>query len=898
MCRSLLIVLTMLLIRISDAQVDTRQESPNRLTRKEKKARTRAAADFKKAAATLELFHQSFFTIASNEPIGVYAAEKAGERYARALSAIDRFGNSATVDELIRRAELLAVGRQFRDAAACLRRAQSLTEKDSLPKARLPLWNAFAMLYLTEQRPYQASIYNERALGQIGTDSLSDPELGALNHRALLLRERMDLRSAEEILRRSVSKAKQSGNRLATFSLINNLAIVLAEEGRLREAESVLSTGLTEGSQENGDADITYINAQVNLAMIAFANGRAGQAESILERALVSCARQFLREDVAKVTLLLAQVLTSERKFEDAHRLLIRMMDDSRKYGAPAESIKSRIALALAQLARFRSNPAGALEWLERVDATPPYRNAAEQCRALALFEMGRITEAKASFKTLFDRGWYFPINNSGHTLRKRRESRIEETIRMEGLARFVIKAVPDDSMLCAILAEAVSTTQRIDPIVRLEREAWDDLQLRLVYQNWRLDSEEQLSLPDEVKDSAFLTASKQLQNALSGWEESYGIRRRSQEFTGPEELTIQMLTVPDDEKNQLSLRSYLALISRNSRRHVIRIGSADSIERMTAAFREQFKNRAEDSKPYAVLWAPFDKYLEGIKTVRLVSAGAYSELNVAALQGKDGKYVGDRISIHQAIEMNHGFAEALPKTGKNMTAVLIGNPEYGKSGHIEPMRGAGPEMRLVGKLMAHQKMRLTTLSGPGASEQKIKSVQGGDVVHVNAYRFALRELQPVRVKNSLVKAIVFVNTDDLSRTGLLLSGAEDVFGEDYVASSEKNDGVFTAYEMQRLDLSKTDLVMLMGNDAGFNSDLWGQTNSMSRACFIAGARTVMTTLWDPGIDAESQFVAAFYAIYLKTGNKHAAFNQARDTVRKRFKDAAMWAAFVLIDRQ
>jgi len=70
----------------------------------------------------------------------------------------------------------------------------------------------------------------------------------------------------------------------------------------------------------------------------------------------------------------------------------------------------------------------------------------------------------------------------------------------------------------------------------------------------------------------------------------------------------------------------------------------------------------------------------------------------------------------------------------------------------------------------------------------------------------------------------------------------------------------------------------------------------LQRAFKLAGAETLIMSLWEVDDKASSELMTAFYRNWLSGKSKQAAFKEAQDTVRNKYPDPYFWAAFVLMD--
>ena len=70
----------------------------------------------------------------------------------------------------------------------------------------------------------------------------------------------------------------------------------------------------------------------------------------------------------------------------------------------------------------------------------------------------------------------------------------------------------------------------------------------------------------------------------------------------------------------------------------------------------------------------------------------------------------------------------------------------------------------------------------------------------------------------------------------------------------------------------------------------------LQRAFKLAGAETLIMSLWTVPDDATADLMIAFYQHWLSGKTKSEAFAEAQRQVREKYKEAFFWAGFVMMD--
>ena len=134
-------------------------------------------------------------------------------------------------------------------------------------------------------------------------------------------------------------------------------------------------------------------------------------------------------------------------------------------------------------------------------------------------------------------------------------------------------------------------------------------------------------------------------------------------------------------------------------------------------------------------------------------------------------------------------------------------------------------------------------------------------------------------------------------RSGLILAGANHAWKTGQPLGN-REDGILTAYEISQMDLHNTELVVLSACETGLghiegNEGVYG----LQRAFKIAGAKTLVMSLWQVPDDQTQELMTAFYRNWLTGG---MPVRQALHTAQKEMRDKGYepyyWAGFVVVE--
>ena len=131
---------------------------------------------------------------------------------------------------------------------------------------------------------------------------------------------------------------------------------------------------------------------------------------------------------------------------------------------------------------------------------------------------------------------------------------------------------------------------------------------------------------------------------------------------------------------------------------------------------------------------------------------------------------------------------------------------------------------------------------------------------------------------------------------GVILAGGNNKWQGNFSLSNVE-DGILTADEISKLDLSSTKMVVLSACETAKGQiDPIEGIYGLQRAFKIAGVGSIVMSLWKVQDDATSLLMTQFYTHLIRGVERHQALWNAMMDVREKYPDPYYWAGFIMLD--
>ncbi|HZH75316.1 MAG TPA: CHAT domain-containing tetratricopeptide repeat protein [Archangium sp.] len=228
-------------------------------------------------------------------------------------------------------------------------------------------------------------------------------------------------------------------------------------------------------------------------------------------------------------------------------------------------------------------------------------------------------------------------------------------------------------------------------------------------------------------------------------------------------------------------------------------------------------------------------------------------------------------------------------------------DPAY-RAWNLVPLPGTREEAEAIQRLLPQAQLFL----GLEATKQRLLGLPTPGILHLATHGFFLGDAPAPTSSRGVGQfgalgqdASAARASDPLLRSGLFFAGANAPTSSHSSAPQPSPDSALaTALELAGLDLWGTQLVVLSACDTGRGNVKMGQgVYGLRRAFIVAGAETVVTSLWKVDDKTTSTLMEVYYRHLLAGQGRATAMREAMRTLRQTWPHPHYWAPFIVLGK-
>jgi CHAT domain-containing protein len=723
----------------------------------------------------------------------------------------------------------------------------------------------------------------------------------------------------------------------------NSLALLYETLGNYRDAEAALKSAMVILQKTRGQLDPEYATVVQNLAALYQLEGAYDKAEPLQQEAL-DIDRKTLGEGHPQFTITLQNLATLYQKLgkkEEARRLFERVLEaHSRQLGSRHPSYITTLSNLAALYQDIGDFALAEKTWTQSVGLRKEVLGEDHPDYARSLYGLAGVYHAQGQWvkaKSYYDpvvEKYQKQVQEFFPALSEKEKSAFYAKIKpvfdaYQDFAVQYLNAFPAerDVMLGKLYDLQLSTKAILLAATNKVRSrilASGNPGLQDLFRDW-LSTKEQLvryysaSQEERQRSGVDLAQAEShandLEKKLSEQSDAFRSQREKEKIYWKDvraaladgEAAVEILRIR--RKYVTDSVYYIGLILQRSSTapELVRWPYGAQLEGKKFKYhRNTIKYHVNDTMSYLYYWRPLEEKIKQGSAIFLSCDGVFNKVNFNSLyESNTRRFVIDDYRLHQVsntrelvgrhsaaktstnsaflfgyADFNLGEADVVSRTAKRNLARSLGFE--GES--IPVLPATEKEVDEIAAILSRNTWKAENFKRMLASEENLKKADNPKLIHIATHGFFLSDVDLDDTESELTQNPLF-------RSGVLLAGA-GVDRDD----SKREDGVLTAYEAMNLNLDQTELVVLSACETGLGEVRNGEgVYGLQRSFLVAGANTVLMSLWQVDDVATQELMNAFYKFWLSGTEKHEAFRKAQLQMKEKYQIPYFWGAFVLI---
>jgi len=424
-----------------------------------------------------------------------------------------------------------------------------------------------------------------------------------------------------------------------------------------------------------------------------------------------------------------------------------------------------------------------------------------------------------------------------------------------------------------------------------------------------------------------------------------------------PNEAAIEFVDFQYYDKRWTDTTFYMALMLKKDYEYpkLITLCTEDEIKSILSIPSENNNSYVRNNKTsielYNKIWKPLEEYLTDVNSIYISPSGLLNKVSFSAISSANNELLCDKYDLHYVGNLKDVVLkkeeEKQIKSIPNFTSVIFGGADFDldsaklkeysskfdtaeikregdpvilysdkesyspnqlvKNGKWTYLEGTKTEAENINSLFKSNNLNSIVYTGPDANKTALKAFShtktnnSPTVIHIATHGFFFPEIKKDYEKMHLMQmgnqGLYRASDNPLMRSGLIFAGA-NTYWQDSTPVHSGDNGILTAYEVSNMDLMNTELVVLSACETGLGDIRGGEgVYGLQRAFKVAGAKTIIMSLWKVPDKETVELMELFYTSWLSGMTKHEAFTRARKEMRNRYPgDPYKWAAFVMVE--
>ena len=896
------------------------------------------------------------YAVSFSDNSGVFESEEKYRRYEKGLlyalspESLESRTELERADDYNDVGEVLYASGKFKSAEVSFLAARLIHvagEMEETKKGALVISN-LGLLYHTTGRLSKAEELTTRALEIRKSLNDLDGYGASLNNLAVLYKDLGRYSEAESCFDESISLTRETkgANSTAYAIILNNKAILYQVLGKYKDAEELLLEAIKTAGEELKEKSVNYVRMKVNLAMLYQLQERFAEAETIYQEAIDIKKKRLgtAHPDYAVLLRNLASLYMAQGRHDKVEPLLTEAIDIYRKKFGEKHHVYANALADLGKFLLFMGLTEQAYPFLsqaidiqrEQLGAHHPALTDTREAMAVLEWKNQNWPDANVHYREVMNE-YMYQVRTYFPAMSEYDKSRFWELTypRFQRFFTFVLDARSHDPSLTNDLYNYHLATKALllNSTSKVKNRILTSGNVELVdrYRDW-LDMKENLARlytlskeeleTEKINLDSLENVANQKEKELTKASEVFA-RGYESKTTGFQEIA-SILSSDEACVDIIRLKKYNYLVPDTSVWYVtvvLKPGLSAVPEIYVNEYGNQLEKfyirkyrtamqRAMEGQYFRdIFWQQVEGPVTPYKRLYVSLDGIYNQINLNTLQASSGKYLIDEkdlVLVSNAKDVISFKKKGFVRKTEKRSAVLVGNPDYAMDFDLKKMKTlplpelpeTETEVKKISDQLISRGWKVQSYLKRDATEGRIRMLSQPVILHVATHGFFLSD--PRRDSKEKVFGIEPLRAAEnpLLRSGLLFTGADNTLQDIRTTGTQRtDDGVLNAYEAMIMDLDHTELVVLSACETGLGEIINGEgVYGLQRALQIAGASTVLISLWQVSDEITQDLMVRFYKKWLDTSNKQASFTKAQLEIKQKYPAPFYWGAFVMVN--
>lgn len=724
---------------------------------------------------------------------------------------------------------------------------------------------------------------------------------GALNELALLYQKLGNYVDAGTLLRESKGIIEKNIGRVSTeySTALQNIATLFQLEGKYVDAEPLLKEALEIDLRLSGEKSPQYAIALQNLATLYQKLGKQNDAEGLLEKVLALTSKTLGEDHPSYITTLsnLAALYQDKGNFDKAEVTWKKSIELRKKVLGEHHPDYAKSLYGLAGVYHAKGKLEEAKKYYDPV-ITNYQKQIKDFFSTLSDKEKSAFyAKIKPVFDAYQDFGFEYLLrytNRQPEVLKQLYNLQLStKAILLEASSKVRVRILSsNDTLLKSQFRKWLATKQAMVRYYNYTQAERDQLNINLAsIESEANDLEKKLA----EQSDAFRT---QFDKTNITWDE---VRHSLKE----NEAAVEILRVKKKFVKDSIYYTGLVIRKNSEAPELILWPNGKSLEEKWFKYhRNTIKFQFHDTISYRNFWLPLEKKLSVNNVIYISCDGVFNKVNFNSLFNPHRKkWIIDDFTVRQ-LSSTRELIQRSATPNEKLTASLFGFADFNlglpnaqtsakrgtarvygfEGGEIPMLPATEKELEGIYSVLQSKKWDVHSFKKNDATEENIKKLENPKLIHIATHGFFLSDVEIIE-NDEMV-------SNPLFRSGVLLAGA----GLERNIGQQGDDGVLTAYEAMNLNLDQTELVVLSACETGLGEIRNGEgVYGLQRSFIVAGAQSILMSLWQVDDVATQELMNTFYSIWLTGTERHQAFREAQLKLKNQYPDPYYWGAFVMV---